>query len=166
MLAGAMINPCRDDDVDAIHAIVNDAAAAYRGAIPAECWHEPYMPLDELTSEIADGVRFLGCFQGDSLLGVMGLQELGDVTLIRHAYVRPDHQRSGIGSALLAEVRARARSPLLVGTWADATWAIAFYQRHGFRLVSATETQRLLQKHWNVSPSQAAASVVLADAAA
>jgi GNAT superfamily N-acetyltransferase len=157
-----VITPCSDRDVEAIWEIVNDAASAYRGVIPADCWHEPYMPRDELDREIASGVRFWGFSRVGVLLGVMGLQEVRDVTLIRHAYVRPDSQRQGVGGALLTALRAQAASPMLVGTWADAGWAIAFYQRHGFRLLPALDTQRLLGVYWRVPARQAAVSVVLA----
>jgi GNAT superfamily N-acetyltransferase len=164
MLDPAMVSPCRATDVEAIHAIVNDAAAAYRGVIPADCWHEPYMSMDELQREIADGVRFFGRRDDGELVGVMGLQDLGDVTLLRHAYVRRDRQRSGIGSELLAMVRAEARAPILVGTWADADWAIDFYRRHAFRVLTSSEASELLERYWNVPARQAAVSVVLADA--
>jgi GNAT superfamily N-acetyltransferase len=159
-----VIGPCTERDLEAIWEIVNEAAVAYRGVIPADCWHEPYMARDELRHEVAAGVRFLGFAEADALVGVMGLQEVGDVSLIRHAYVRGGRQRSGIGGALLAAARAEAHAPLLVGTWADAEWAIAFYRRHGFRETSPDETARLLQAYWQVPARQAEVSVVLADA--
>jgi GNAT superfamily N-acetyltransferase len=151
------------DDVGAIHRIVNEAAETYRGVIPDDCWHEPYMPREELEAEIAAGVRFFGYRDDVDLLGVMGIQDVADVTLIRHAYVRPASQRRGVGAALLGELRTQAGGRrLLVGTWADATWAIRFYERNGFRLETPGETQRLLQAYWTIPARQAAVSVVLA----
>ena len=141
--------------------IINQAAEAYRGAIPADCWHEPYMPREELESEIAAGVRFWGWDEGGRLAGVMGLQAVKDATLIRHAYVRPARQGRGIGSTLMAALIPRAQGPLLVGTWADATWAISFYQRHRFRLVTPQEKDRLLDTYWTITPRQREVSVVL-----
>jgi GNAT superfamily N-acetyltransferase len=158
-----MIAACSAADVPAIHEIVNEAAAAYRGIIPADCWHEPYMPREELQSEIAAGVEFSGFWDDGTLVGVMAIQPVADVTLIRHAYVRPEHQRRGIGGALLRELMGRASDrALLVGTWADARWAIEFYERHGFRLVGPDETRRLLQTYWSIPERQAEVSVVLA----
>jgi GNAT superfamily N-acetyltransferase len=156
-----MIRRCTDADIPAIDAIVNEAAAAYRGVIPADCWHEPYMPRGELVAEIAAGVEFWGWDDAGALAGVMGLQTVRDATLIRHAYVRTSRQGHGIGGALLTALVARANGPLLVGTWAAAEWAIRFYQRHGFRLVTIDEKERLLQTYWTVPPRQRAVSVVL-----
>jgi GNAT superfamily N-acetyltransferase len=157
-----MLGPCSEADTDAILEIVNDAATAYRGVIPPDFSHEPYMSREELDSEIAAGVSFSGFWEDGELVGVMGIQHVSDVTLIRHAYVRSSHQRHGIGAALLAALRAQAGGrPLLVGTWEDAHWAIAFYERNGFRLQSATETERLLSTYWDIPRRQAAASVVL-----
>ena len=156
-----MIQPCNDDDIPNIHDIINEAAAAYKGVIPPDCWHEPYMKLFELMDEIRDGVQFWGLKEADRLIGVMGLQSVLDVTLIRHAYVRRSHQNKGIGSVLLADLARMATTPLLVGTWADAHWAIRFYQRHGFRLVSPEEKDRLLTTYWNIPDRQRQASVVL-----
>lgn len=154
---------CSAKDVDAIVEIVNEAAASYRGVIPAEFSEEPYMSLAELQAEIGAGVRFSGFWESDALVGVMGIQHVSGVTLIRHAYVRPSHQRRGIGAALLAALRIEAgERPLLVGTWAGAHWAIDFYQRNGFKLQSPDETARLLSQYWHIPSSQAAASVVLA----
>jgi GNAT superfamily N-acetyltransferase len=159
--------PCSTKDVDAILEIVNEAAAAYRGVIPADVWHEPYMSRRELEAEIAAGVRFSGFFEDGSLVGVMGIQRVSDVTLIRHAYVRPSHQRRGVGAALLAALRTQAgEGTLLVGTWASASWAIRFYERHGFQRQSAAETARLLSTYWTIPAEQAATSVVLAGGAA
>jgi GNAT superfamily N-acetyltransferase len=156
-----MIRRCTDADIPAIDAIVNEAAAAYRGVIPADCWHEPYMPRGELVAEIAAGVEFWGWDDAGALAGVMGLQTVRDATLIRHAYVRTSRQGHGIGGALLTALVARANGPLLVGTWAAAEWAIRFYQRHGFRLVTIDEKERLLQTYWTVPPRQRDVSVVL-----
>jgi GNAT superfamily N-acetyltransferase len=157
-----VIAPCSATDVEAIHRIVNDAAAAYCGVIPDDCWHEPYMPRDELDAEIATGVQFSGYWNNGELVGVMGIQHVADVTLIRHAYVRPDFQRRGIGAALLAALQKQAdERTLLVGTWADAAWAISFYERNGFRRRPDTETRRLLRTYWAIPDRQAAVSVVL-----
>ena len=156
-----MIRDCTDADLAVIETIVNDAAEAYRGVIPPDCWHEPYMARAELMAEIAGGVAFSGWYEGDELLGVMGLQAVRDVTLIRHAYVRRGYQGRGIGAALLTALRVRATGPLLVGTWAAAHWAIRFYEQHGFRLVPPTEKDRLLQTYWNIPARQRETSVVL-----
>ena len=159
------VRRCGDDDVAAIFAIINDGAAAYRGVIPAERWHDPYMPDDELAAELAAGVRFSGVEAAGALVGVMGLQPVKDVTLIRHAYVRTNHQRRGIGARMLKALRAEATTPLLIGTWAAATWAIQFYEKHDFRQVKAAEKDRLLATYWSVPGQQVDASVVLADQA-
>ncbi len=147
-----------------VGAIVNQAAQAYRGVIPADRWKDPYMPADELRREIARGVSFLGFAGADGVpVGVMGVQDVGDARLIRHAYVRPDAQRRGVGGALLAAIRARADKPLLVGTWAAAGWAIAFYRGRGFRLAAPDEAARLLRTYWSVPERQIETSVVLGD---
>jgi GNAT superfamily N-acetyltransferase len=157
-----MIRPCTAADIPAIDAIVNAAAEAYCGAIPADCWHEPYVTPSDLLAEIAAGVDFWGWEESGSLIGVMGLQRVRDATLIRHAYVRPADQGKGIGGKLLQMFIGRAdHGPLLVGTWAAATWAIAFYQRHGFRLVSPEEKDRLLTTYWSIPSRQRETSVVL-----
>jgi N-acetylglutamate synthase-like GNAT family acetyltransferase len=156
-----MIRDCTDDDIDVIDAIINEAALAYRRVIPADCWHEPYMTRSDLLSEIAAGVRFSGWEDGGVLTGVMGLQRLRDATLIRHAYVRTAQQGRGVGGKLIRWLTARTNGPLLVGTWAAATWAIRFYERHGFQLVSAEETDRLLRTYWSISARQRETSVVL-----
>lgn len=158
-----MIRPCTDGDFGAILDVVNDAAVAYRGVIPSDCWSEPYMPAEELAEGIAAGISFWGKEVDGRLAGVMGLQPVDDVVLIRHAYVRTDRQGQGIGSQLLGTLTARAAAPLLVGTWAAATWAVAFYQRHGFRLVSAGEKDTLLARYWSIPERQMETSVVLAD---
>lgn len=159
---GGLIRACRNDEFPRIHFIINDAAVAYRGVIPDDRWHEPYMSEEELEAEIAAGVRFLGWYAApDTLLGVMGAQDVRDVTLIRHAYVLSASQRAGIGSALIAALIESAQRPLLVGTWKAATWAVAFYERHGFRLVEDTAT--VLRRYWSIPDRQIETSVVLAD---
>jgi len=146
-----------------ICAIINEAAGAYRGVIPADRWHEPYMPRDDLRHEIQSGVQFWGCEDGGELVGVMGIQDVQDVTLIRHAYVRTAKQGQGIGGKLLAALRAQTNRPILIGTWAAATWAIRFYQRHGFRMVAPGEKDRLLKRYWSIPERQVETSVVLAE---
>ena len=158
----AAIRPCRAAESESIAAIVNAAAEAYRGVIPADRWHEPYMPVSEVESEIADGVVFWGYEADGELLGVMGIQARGEVDLIRHAYVRPGRQRGGIGGALLNHIAQRAERPMLVGTWATAEWAIAFYRRHGFELVSSDRARELLSAYWAIPERQIETSVVLA----
>ncbi len=159
-----MLRRCRPEDFEAIYAIINDAAMAYRGVIPEDCWKEPYMPRQELAEEIASGVLFWGAEQDGHLVGVMGIQHVGDVTLIRHAYVRTACRRQGLGGKLLVHLLAETDRPVLVGTWADATWAIRFYEKHGFRLVTPQEEKdRLLRRYWKVPRRQMEASVVLGD---
>lgn len=158
-----MIRRCEDSDFDAILEVVNDAARAYEGLIPADCWNEPYMPADELRREIGGGVEFWGVRDGGELAGVMGIQQVRDVTLVRHAYVRTARQNQGIGGALLAHLRPRSTRPVLVGTWAAATWAVRFYEGRGFRRVSGQEKDRLLQTYWSIPARQLETSVVLAD---
>ena len=156
-----MIRLCTDDERPAIVAIVNAAAEAYRGVIPPDRWHEPYMPAAELDAEIAAGVTFWAYEADAELVGVMGIQPVGDVTLIRHAYVAPGRQRGGVGGALLEHLIANATQPLLVGTWATAEWAIRFYERHGFELVSPQRKTELLQRYWDIPDRQIETSVVL-----
>ena len=158
----AAIRPCRAAESEAIAAIVNAAAEAYRDVIPADRWHEPYMSVTEVESEIAGGVAFWGYEADGELLGVMGIQARGEVDLIRHAYVRPGRQRGGIGGALLDHIARRAERPMLVGTWASAEWAIAFYRRHGFELVSRERSRELLTAYWAIPERQIETSVVLA----
>jgi GNAT superfamily N-acetyltransferase len=158
----SIIRPCRDEERAAILAIVNAAAEAYRGVIPADRWHEPYMPAAELASEIAAGVAFWGYEEAGTLLGVMGLQPVREVDLIRHAYVLPQAQHRGIGGALLAHLRHRSGRPMLIGTWAAADWAIRFYERHGFALVPAGRKAALLRTYWTIPERQIETSVVLA----
>jgi GNAT superfamily N-acetyltransferase len=157
------IRLCRDDERAAMLAIVNAAAQAYRGVIPADRWHEPYMPRDELDREIAAGVAFWGHEENGALLGVMGIQRARDVDLIRHAYVLPDQQRHGIGAALLHHLRQLSTRRMLVGTWAAADWAIRFYQRHGFALTSPAQKAVLLKTYWSIPDRQIETSVVLAN---
>jgi GNAT superfamily N-acetyltransferase len=158
-----MIRPCTDCDVAAIFEIINDAAQAYKGVIPDDRWHDPYMPLAELQREIADGVTFWGYEENAGLLGVMGIQDKGEVCLIRHAYVRRDGQHRGIGTRLLTHLESMATKPILIGTWATATWAVAFYERSGYRLLPEAEKSRLLRKYWRIPQRQVETSVVLAD---
>jgi GNAT superfamily N-acetyltransferase len=157
-----VIRICREDEHAAIAAIVNAAAEAYRGVIPPDRWHEPYMPLAELEREVAAGVVFWGYEDGGDLLGVMGIQTVGDVELIRHAYVSPRSQRRGVGGALLAQLMRGRERRVLVGTWAAAGWAVDFYRRHGFELVSPQLKTTLLQTYWTIPERQIETSVVLA----
>jgi len=156
------IRPCRDDEHDEILAIVNAAAEAYRGVIPEDRWHDPYMPMGELDGEIAAGVEFWGYADDGELLGIMGIQPVRDVNLIRHAYVVPESQGRGIGSALLEHLLAVATRPMLVGTWTAAEWAIRFYERHGFEYVGTERTAELLREYWDIPERQIETSVVLA----
>jgi GNAT superfamily N-acetyltransferase len=157
------IRLCRDDERPEILRIINDAAEAYRGVIPADCWHEPYMPAEELVSEIAAGVVFWGYEEGGALLGVMGIQPVRDVDLIRHAYVLTQAQRQGVGSAPLRHLRQLGRRRIMIGTWAAADWAVCFYQRHGFVCVPAKRKTSLLKTYWTVPDRQIETSLVLAD---
>jgi GNAT superfamily N-acetyltransferase len=156
------VRPCRDDERPAMLAIVNAAAEAYRPVIPADRWREPYMPAEELAGEIAAGVAFWGYEAGGELLGVMGIQPVGDVDLIRHAYVAPGSQRRGVGGALLEHLAGSAERRMLVGTWAAAEWAVAFYRRHGFEQVTPERKDVLLRTYWTIPERQVETSVVLA----
>ena len=156
------VRPCRGDEIAEMLAIINAAAEAYRGVIPADCWHEPYMPEAELRSEIKAGVGFMGCEIDRVLAGVMGIQPVRNVDLIRHAYVLPAYQGQGVGTGLIAHLRQRAERQILVGTWTAATWAIRFYQRHGFQLVPEEVKASLLRTYWTVSERQIETSMVLA----
>jgi GNAT superfamily N-acetyltransferase len=156
-----MIRRCTAADLATIDSIINEAAEKYRGVIPTDCWHEPYMSRAELEREIAAGVNFSGWEEGGELIGVMGVQRVKDATLIRHAYVRASQQGKGIGGQLLKAFSAKVDGKLLIGTWADASWAIRFYQGHGFRLVAQEEKNRLLNTYWNISARQRDTSVVL-----
>jgi GNAT superfamily N-acetyltransferase len=157
------IRICRAGEHPIILEIVNAAANAYRGVIPDDCWHEPYMPLSELEAEVAAGVTFWGYEINDVLVGVMGIQPVRDVDLIRHAYACPPYQRRGVGAGLLGHFRILNSRRMLVGTWAAATWAIRFYQRHGFELVPDEQKTPLLETYWTVPKRQIEASVVLAN---
>jgi N-acetylglutamate synthase-like GNAT family acetyltransferase len=149
-------------DLETILTIVNDAARAYRGVIPADRWHEPYMSGAELNREIADGVVFWVAEQEGRVQGVMGIQDKGDVALVRHAYVATTTQRGGVGTRLLRHVEALVDKPVLIGTWADASWAIEFYRRNGYTLMSRPDADRLLRKYWSIPARQIESSVVLA----
>jgi GNAT superfamily N-acetyltransferase len=159
---GDRLKPVPIAEREAIFAIVNAAAEAYRGVIPADRWHEPYMPMEELEGELAAGVEFWGYEEGGELLGIMGIQRLGEVDLIRHAYVLPASQGKGVGGALLDRLMTAAERPMLVGTWAAAEWAIGFYRGHGFEQVSPERKDELLRRHWNIPERQIETSVVLA----
>jgi GNAT superfamily N-acetyltransferase len=157
-----MIRSLLPSDFDAILKVINDAAQAYQGVIPDDRWKEPYMSAGELKEEIEAGVRFFGWVEGRHLLGVAGIQALKDTTLIRHAYVLRGYQRKGIGTKLLEYLVGLAETPeVLVGTWAAAAWAIRFYEKHGFRLVSSREKDRLLQTYWDIPARQVETSVVM-----
>jgi len=158
-----MIRKCTEDDLQTMYAIINDAAQAYKGVIPDDCWHDPYMPLDELKQEIEDGVVLWGIEEEGNLVGVMGIQDRGNVVLIRHAYVRTNRRNNGIGTQLLKHLEGMIKEPILIGTWADATWAIRFYERNGYYLLSRSESERLLQQYWNIPERQVVTSVVLAN---
>jgi len=158
-----MIRRCDARDFDLMWAIVNDGARAYKGIIPADRWTEPYMPAEKLQHEIDDGVVFWGYEDGGRLVGVMGLQQVQDVTLIRHAYVLTANQGQGIGARLLSHLCQLTNEPVLIGTWAAAVWAIRFYEKHGFQIVSAEEKNRLLKKYWTIPERQIETSVVLVD---
>ena len=152
-----------EDDFEIMYAIINDAASAYSGVIPADRWKDPYMPKDELQRQIDEGVEFWGYESGGEVVGVMGIQPVQDLTLIRHAYVRTANRNQGIGGTLLAFLLKQITTPVLIGTWADAVWAIRFYEKNGFRRVSVEQKNRLLKKYWSISERQVETSVVLAD---
>ncbi|MBB6096216.1 GNAT superfamily N-acetyltransferase [Povalibacter uvarum] len=160
-LPSPAIRPSRSDEIDIMTGIINAAAEAYRGVIPPDRWHEPYMPEAELLSEIEAGVRFVCCEIDDAVVGVMGIQTVRNVDLIRHAYTLPGYQGRGVGSALIAHLRERTERPVLVGTWAAATWAVRFYERHGFRLVPEDLKPLLLRTYWRIPERQIETSVVL-----
>jgi len=158
-----MIARCAEKDLEAINTIINDAAQAYRGIIPADRWQDPYMPREELQREIDDGIVFFGYKDDEELIGVMGIQDKQDVTLIRHAYVRTRRHNQGIGGKLLAHLEKQTSLPILIGTWSDALWAINFYQKHGYRKVTQQEKDRLLRRYWTIPERQVETSVVLAN---
>ena len=157
-----MILKCEQKDFNEIYEIINDAATAYRGIIPADRWHEPYMSEEELKRQITEGVQFWSYRENNKIIGVMGIQFKKDVTLIRHAYIRTTERNKGIGSRLLEHLYKISATPILIGTWADADWAIEFYQKHGFRLLPEEEKNNLLNKYWNIPIRQIETSVVLA----
>jgi GNAT superfamily N-acetyltransferase len=157
------VRSCNSDDVTTILTIVNSAAEAYRGVIPPDRWHEPYMSSTDLHREISGGVALVGYEMDGELVGVMGIQSVQDVDLIRHAYVRPDHQRHGVGARLIKHLLRQSSRQMLVGTWAAASWAIAFYQRNGFALCSHERTVKLLRTYWTIPDRQIETSVVLAN---
>ena len=159
-----MIRRCQSDDFETIFLIINDAAQAYRGIIPADRWHEPYMARQELRHEIDSGVVFWGSYDDHgTLLGVMGLQDVQDVTLIRHAYVLTTHRNQGIGGQILTALRPMTDRPLLIGTWLAADWAIRFYEKHGFRALGPKDSARLLRKYWSIPERQLETSLVLTE---
>ena len=158
-----MLRKSTQDDFQQIHEIINDAASAYKGIIPADCWHEPYMPRTELEEQIADGVQFTCFVEADKIVGVMGIQDKGEVNLIRHAYVASERRGGGIGGVLLRELVENSSKPILIGTWEAVDWAIRFYEKHGFAQVSEQEKNRLLKRFWNIPDRQIETSVVLKD---
>jgi N-acetylglutamate synthase-like GNAT family acetyltransferase len=157
-----MITRSEQKDFNEIYTIINDAASAYKGIIPTDRWHDPYMSQEELKKQIDEGVEFWNYNEDGRILGVMGIQYKGEVTLIRHAYVRTTERNKGIGSKLLEHLANIATTPVLIGTWADAKWAIAFYQNHGFRLLPEEEKNSLLRRYWSIPSRQIETSVVLA----
>lgn len=158
-----MIRRATDADLPRLLAVINEAAEAYRGVIPDDCWHEPYMPEEELVQEVASGIAFWLLEDDGRLLGVMGIQDKGEVALVRHAYVAAAAQRRGVGTGLLRHLEALVAKPVLIGTWAAATWAIDFYRRNGFAVVSHAEKERLLRTYWVIPERQIETSVVLGD---
>jgi len=158
-----MIRKATSSDFKSIYDIINNAAQAYKGKIPEDCWHEPYMPEEELMEQINDGVVFYCYCQNREIIGVMGIQDKSEVDLIRHAYVRTDQRSKGIGGRLLRHLITHSKKPVLIGTWKAAVWAIGFYEKHGFRLVTPEDKDLLLRKYWKISDRQIETSVVLAD---
>lgn len=158
-----MIREATRTDIGEISAVINDAATAYRGVIPNDRWQDPYMPMEELASELDDGIRFSCYTDGGKILGVMGIQDKGAVVLIRHAYVRTIERRRGIGAQLLDSLLQEVEKPVLIGTWKAAEWAIRFYEKHGFRTLPESHAHELLRKYWNIPSRQMETSVVLAD---
>jgi N-acetylglutamate synthase-like GNAT family acetyltransferase len=158
-----MIRQCTENDIPEIYEIINDSSQAYRGIIPEDRWHDPYMSREKLSLEIQDGIIFWGVEQNSRLIGIMGIQDKGEVTLIRHAYVRTKIRNQGVGTRLLRHLEILTNNPILIGTWADAVWAISFYQKNGYQLVTQEEKNRLLKQYWNIPYRQVETSVVLAD---
>ncbi len=159
-----MIRAAVFDDLPEMCDVINDSAVAYKGIIPADRWHDPYMPLDELIEQFIDGIDFLCFVSHNSIVGVMGIQDKGDVSLIRHAYVRTEHRKMGIGAKLLRHIVTNTNKPILIGTWKAASWAIAFYEKHTFRVVREGEAVSLLRRFWDIPERQMKTSVVLANA--
>lgn len=158
-----MLRKCTASDHEAMQALINDAARAFKGVIPEDRWHEPYMSMEELQSEIQDGVKFQGIEQAGRLAGVMGIQDKMEVTLIRHAYVRTASQGMGLGRQLLRHLEGLTHKPILIGTWQAATWAIRFYEKNGYVLQSRNTTRSLLRRYWIIPDRQIETSVVLAN---
>jgi N-acetylglutamate synthase-like GNAT family acetyltransferase len=158
-----MIRKCVDEDFEEIFNIINDAAIAYKGVIPPDRWHEPYMTKEELKAQIENGVRFSCYDDNHEIIGVMGIQDKTDVELIRHAYVRTKQRNKGFGTLLLRALIEDSTKPILIGTWKAAHWAIRFYEKHGFCLVDEEEKNRLLKKYWTIPDRQVETSVVLVD---
>jgi N-acetylglutamate synthase-like GNAT family acetyltransferase len=159
-----MIRKGTDEDFEEIWSVINDAASAYKGVIPADRWHEPYMTKEELRAQISEGVRFTCYLDGNEIIGVMGIQDKNEVNLVRHAYVKTKQRGTGIGRRLLEELIRDSEKPILIGTWKAAHWAISFYEKHGFSVVDEEEKNRLLRKYWAIPDRQVETSVVLADA--
>lgn len=159
-----MITLCQQCEIPKIFEIINESAQAYKGVIPADRWHEPYMPLEDLKSEIQKGVRFHGYYLNNQLVGVMGIQEVKDVTLIRHAYILTRHRNQGIGRKLLEQMKSLTTRPILIGAWKAAEWAVKFYEKNGFRRTTELEKNQLLKTYWTIPARQIEESVVLVDA--
>lgn len=162
-ILSGMLRPCTSADIEQIFTVINDGAEAYRGVIPADCWHEPYMTMADLQRELDAGVRFWCADENGRIEAVMGIQDVLDVALIRHAYTRTSSQGKGVGGALLAHLRTTTDRRILIGTWTAASWAIRFYEGRGFEVVPPEEKERLLNRYWTVSERQIAESVVLAE---
>lgn len=160
-----MIRKYNESEINIIHEIINDASTAYKGYIPPDRWKEPYMSIEELNHEINEGVIFYVYEEDGTIIGVMGIQDVSDVKLIRHAYVRTTKRKGGIGTKLLRYLIDDQEKPILIGTWKDAVWAIDFYLKNGFWLVSEQEKDHLLKKYWNIPERQVETSVVLTNKA-
>jgi N-acetylglutamate synthase-like GNAT family acetyltransferase len=158
-----MIRPATQKDFEDIYTIINDAAIAYKGIIPEDRWHEPYMTKEELKTQIEEGVKFTCYLEDNQVIGVMGIQDKTDVNLIRHAYVRTTQRKKGIGTRLLQALIKESSKPILIGTWKAADWAIRFYEKYGFTLVSEEDKNVLLRRYWNIPARQVETSVVLGD---
>ena len=157
-----MISEYKKTDTSKILHIINEASLKYKGVIPDNCWNEPYMSEQELIGEFNDGVRMYGYHNNNTLIGVIGIQKVKDVILIRHAYTLSSYQGKGVGSALLEYLLKKYKnSRLLVGTWKNATWAIQFYKKFDFILRTKEETALLLKKYWKIPTKQIKNSIVL-----